>query len=206
MRVCFRSSVQPELMAEYKQRHAAVWPEMLSALKNAGWNNYSLFLAPDGQLIGYLECEDYEAAQARMALTDVNARWQAEMATLFANSDVPPDQGFRIPKGTSMNTTESALGRLGELAIEVPSWAYGNSGTRFKVFGTPGTPRTVQEKIADAAKVHAHRPGPDGGAAHPVGQGRRLRRAARRTLRDLGVGWAPSTPTPSRTTTTSSAP
>jgi L-rhamnose isomerase/sugar isomerase len=39
-------------------------------------------------------------------------------------------------------------------AIEVPSWAYGNSGTRFKVFGTPGTPRTVQEKLADAATVH----------------------------------------------------
>jgi L-rhamnose isomerase/sugar isomerase len=44
--------------------------------------------------------------------------------------------------------------RLAELAIEVPSWAYGNSGTRFKVFGSPGTPRTVQEKIADAAAVH----------------------------------------------------
>jgi len=38
--------------------------------------------------------------------------------------------------------------------IEVPSWAYGNSGTRFKVFGTPGTPRTVEEKVADAATVH----------------------------------------------------
>ncbi|SDI59758.1 L-rhamnose isomerase / sugar isomerase [Arthrobacter subterraneus] len=43
---------------------------------------------------------------------------------------------------------------LENLAIEVPSWAYGNSGTRFKVFQTPGTPRTVQEKIADAAKVN----------------------------------------------------
>src|SRR4051794_3884371 len=43
---------------------------------------------------------------------------------------------------------------LEHLAIEVPSWAYGNSGTRFKVFGSPGTPRTVQEKIADAAQVH----------------------------------------------------
>lgn len=40
------------------------------------------------------------------------------------------------------------------LAIELPSWAFGNSGTRFKVFGTPGTPRTVFEKIADAATVH----------------------------------------------------
>ena len=40
------------------------------------------------------------------------------------------------------------------LAIELPSWAFGNSGTRFKVFGTPGTPRTIEEKIADAATVH----------------------------------------------------
>jgi L-rhamnose isomerase/sugar isomerase len=39
-------------------------------------------------------------------------------------------------------------------AIEVPSWAYGNSGTRFKVFGSPGTPRTAEEKVADAAAVH----------------------------------------------------
>ncbi|WFE27607.1 L-rhamnose isomerase [Solwaraspora sp. WMMD791] len=39
--------------------------------------------------------------------------------------------------------------------IEVPSWAYGNSGTRFKVFTQPGVPRTPQEKIADAAQVHA---------------------------------------------------
>ncbi|WP_370616885.1 L-rhamnose isomerase [Mumia sp. Pv 4-285] len=44
--------------------------------------------------------------------------------------------------------------RLAEQEIEVPSWAYGNSGTRFKVFGSPGTPRTVEEKIADAAAVH----------------------------------------------------
>ena len=43
---------------------------------------------------------------------------------------------------------------LDNVAIELPSWAFGNSGTRFKVFGTPGTPRTVEEKIADAATVH----------------------------------------------------
>ncbi|MBB6406213.1 L-rhamnose isomerase [Arthrobacter sp. AZCC_0090] len=53
-----------------------------------------------------------------------------------------------------MKDVATALGRLEELAIEVPSWAYGNSGTRFKVFSTPGTPRTIQEKLADAAKVH----------------------------------------------------
>ena len=43
---------------------------------------------------------------------------------------------------------------LAQQAIELPSWAFGNSGTRFKVFSTPGTPRTVEEKIADAAMVH----------------------------------------------------
>lgn len=40
--------------------------------------------------------------------------------------------------------------------IELPSWAFGNSGTRFKVFGSPGTPRTVEEKIADAAQVNKY--------------------------------------------------
>jgi L-rhamnose isomerase / sugar isomerase len=53
-----------------------------------------------------------------------------------------------------MTTLTEVSSSLEHLAIEVPSWAYGNSGTRFKVFGTPGTPRTVQEKIADAATVH----------------------------------------------------
>ena len=44
---------------------------------------------------------------------------------------------------------------LGRQAIELPSWAFGNSGTRFKVFATEGTPRSVEEKLADAAQVHA---------------------------------------------------
>src|SRR6478609_7390862 len=81
MRVCFRSSVQPE---------------MLAALKDAGWNNYSLFVDADGLLIGYLECDDFDAVRARMALTDVNARWQAEMATLFEDSGQAPDEGFQV--------------------------------------------------------------------------------------------------------------
>ena len=51
-------------------------------------------------------------------------------------------------------TLDTIAPALEALAIEVPSWAYGNSGTRFKVFGSPGTPRTVQEKISDAATVH----------------------------------------------------
>jgi len=53
-----------------------------------------------------------------------------------------------------MTTFASIADQLTSQAIELPSWAFGNSGTRFKVFGTPGTPRTIQEKIADAAKVN----------------------------------------------------
>ncbi|HZA72100.1 MAG TPA: L-rhamnose isomerase [Propionibacteriaceae bacterium] len=53
-----------------------------------------------------------------------------------------------------MPSLAAVTDQLSQQAIELPSWAFGNSGTRFKVFGTPGTPRTVQEKIADAAKVH----------------------------------------------------
>jgi L-rhamnose mutarotase len=56
---------------------------MLAALREAGWSNYSLFLSPDGLLVGYLETDDFEAAQAAMERTDVNARWQAEMAEFF---------------------------------------------------------------------------------------------------------------------------
>ena len=95
-RICFTLQVRPERLEEYRRRHAAVWPEMLRALKEAGWNNYSLYLDNDGLLIGYLECDDFDAARARMALTDVNARWQAEMATLFEDPDQAPDEGFQV--------------------------------------------------------------------------------------------------------------
>src|SRR5436305_4111220 len=44
---------------------------------------------------------------------------------------------------------------LAEFTIETPSWAFGNSGTRFKVFAQPGVPRDPFEKLADAGQVHA---------------------------------------------------
>ena len=83
-RVCFQLHVRPERIDEYRERHRAVWPEMLEALRETGWSNYSLFLRPDGLLIGYLETEDFEAATAAMEANDVNTRWQAEMAPFFS--------------------------------------------------------------------------------------------------------------------------
>ena len=90
-RVCFLLRVKPDRLDEYRERHRAVWPEMLEALSASGWTNYSLFLRPDGLLVGYLETEDLAAATAAMEATGVNARWQADMAPFF---EAGPDQGF----------------------------------------------------------------------------------------------------------------
>jgi L-rhamnose mutarotase len=94
-RVCFQLQVRPDRIAEYEQRHRAVWPEMLRALAVHGWHNYSLFLRPDGLLIGYFETPSLEQAQSGMASTEVNDRWQAEMAEFFEDlGTATPDRGF----------------------------------------------------------------------------------------------------------------
>jgi L-rhamnose mutarotase len=90
-RIAFLLQVRPECIEEYRARHASVWPEMREALRATGWRNYSLFLRDDGLLVGYLECDDFAACQARMQETAVNARWQAEMAPLFAHGGGAPD-------------------------------------------------------------------------------------------------------------------
>ena len=91
-RVCFLLQVRPDRLAEYRRRHAAVWPEMRDALSAAGWRNYSLFLRDDGLLVGYLECEDFDAARAAMDATEVNGRWQAEMQGLFEDNRRPDER------------------------------------------------------------------------------------------------------------------
>ena len=94
-RVCFLLHVRPERLEEYKREHAAVWPEMLDALRDMGWHNYSLFLRGDGLLVGYFETPDLDAALAGMAAQEVNARWQGRMASFFVDlGDRRPDEGF----------------------------------------------------------------------------------------------------------------
>jgi L-rhamnose mutarotase len=95
-RVCFVLQVRPERLAEYKERHKEVWPEMRQALTETGWGNYSLFLREDGLLVGYLETEDFAAARAGMEKLEVNARWQREMSEFFMNAPgVRPDRAMR---------------------------------------------------------------------------------------------------------------
>jgi L-rhamnose mutarotase len=70
-RVCFHLRVKKDRLNEYKARHREVWPEMLEALRQTGWKNYSLFLREDGLLIGYLETADFDQALAGMTLRTV---------------------------------------------------------------------------------------------------------------------------------------
>ncbi|WP_461168783.1 L-rhamnose mutarotase [Arthrobacter sp. Z1-15] len=86
-RVCFTLQVRQDCLDEYRRRHSEVWPEMQQALRETGWHNYSLFLKPDGLLIGYLETEDFAAAQAAMEEREINAAWQASMGDLFEPMD-----------------------------------------------------------------------------------------------------------------------
>ena len=62
-RYCFTLRVRPDRLDEYRRRHEAVWPDMLRALRDSGWTNYSLFLNDDGLLIGYVEAQDLIASQ-----------------------------------------------------------------------------------------------------------------------------------------------
>ena len=59
-------------------------------------------------------------------------------------------------KGRLMANDSQVKAVLDRLKIETPSWAYGNSGTRFKVFAQSGVPRDPFEKIADAAQVNKY--------------------------------------------------
>ena len=93
-RVCFLLQVKKDRLEEYKKRHREVWPEMLAALTETGWRNYSLFLRDDGLLVGYLETPDFAAARAGMERREVNARWQSDMAPFFeALEGRRPDEG-----------------------------------------------------------------------------------------------------------------
>ncbi len=91
-RIGFVMRVRAGQEGEYRRRHAAVWPEMLDALKAAGARNYSIFLW-GSELFGYLEVEDLKRFRAGMAASPVNERWQADMAALI-DPLIDPTTGF----------------------------------------------------------------------------------------------------------------
>lgn len=81
-RIGFVMRLRPGAESEYRRRHAAVWPEMLDALRAAGAHNYSIYLRGE-DLFGYLEVDDFARFQTTMAASPVNDRWQADMGPLI---------------------------------------------------------------------------------------------------------------------------
>ncbi len=109
--VCFRLRVRPELVPAYRERHSAVWPEMLAALAETGWHDYRIFVADDGTCIGTFRTRDLDASLAGMAARDVNARWQAEMLPFFDGLERPADESFElIPLAFDLDAPLAALG------------------------------------------------------------------------------------------------
>jgi Predicted sugar isomerase len=103
--------------------------------------------------------------------------WQpaANLAYVSYETIHTPRSGFAYE--VFMSDVSAVKAALKSQVIETPSWGYGNSGTRFKVFTQPGVPRDPFEKPDDAAQVHFHRRRPEGSPPHPLGQGRGPHRA-----------------------------
>ena len=118
-RVCFTLQVRPDRLAEYRERHAAVWPEMLLALRDAGWQDYQLSLREDGLLVGTLVTDDLAAAQAAMNATEVSARWEASMVPFF---DLPDGRDGRAKQELALVfDLDAQLAALGQPAPSQPT-------------------------------------------------------------------------------------
>ena len=90
-RIAFRLRVREDRLEEYKAHHREVWPELLADMHEAGYHNYSIF-ADGPEVFGYLECEDWGAAQRALATSDANRRWQAFMSDYLATPVNPDDE------------------------------------------------------------------------------------------------------------------
>lgn len=93
-RYCFTLQIDPQKLDAYKEYHAQVWPEMLIALKESGWRNYTIFVNESGNLFGYFETSDLNAALREMSSREVNSRWQNEMKPFFMHDGSPSDSNI----------------------------------------------------------------------------------------------------------------
>ena len=85
-RICYTFDLVAGMEEEYERRHAEVWPELVEALHEAGFSNYSLFRRGT-EVIAYAECQPtVEAALARLARFEVNDRWSAYIRSIMTRS------------------------------------------------------------------------------------------------------------------------
>jgi L-rhamnose mutarotase len=109
-RVCFQLQVKPERIAEYVERHRAVAPQMLEAIRDAGRRNYSLYLRDDGLLIGYYETDDDAASAAALATDPRTVEWEAASSELFVDLGGRADQNaLHLPEVFHLEDQLTAL-------------------------------------------------------------------------------------------------
>ena len=114
-KICFLLRVRPDAVHEYIERHEHAWPELIDALDDSGYRNYSIFADPSGLLVGYLETHDYAATIAQMKRHAVAERWSIYMDELFlpVDDDHPVGslrilrKGFDLDEHLQRSTTRS---------------------------------------------------------------------------------------------------
>ena len=85
-RLCYTFDLAPGMEDEYERRHAEVWPELVEALRESGFSNYSLFRRGT-EVIAYAECEpSFETAMQKLSRTEVSGRWNAYIRSLMTRS------------------------------------------------------------------------------------------------------------------------
>jgi len=96
-RVGLHTRLRPGAELRYEELHRRVWPEVLAAIERVGISRWLIFR--DGlDLFHYVECEDYDAAVAELAVDPLNVRWQAEVAPLMAKAhDYSGESSDRLP-------------------------------------------------------------------------------------------------------------
>jgi len=87
--------INPENRKEYIDIHKNPWPEMLEAIRDAGFVNELIWYFEDQSII-YLECEDFDACNAKLRLTEVCKKWDAEMVPRFLADPILPEKIFDL--------------------------------------------------------------------------------------------------------------
>jgi len=95
--------VRPGYEDEYQHRHDQIWPEMLTALRDAGISNYNIFRL-GLTLFGYFETDDLAATRASLAASDANRRWGEWMAPIMKiETDPATDFPYLLPRQFHMD-------------------------------------------------------------------------------------------------------
>ena len=95
-RLCFTFDIRPGTEAEYKKRHDEIWPELVDAIKDAGFENYSLFRRGT-QIVAYVECRpDVATAFAKLGPHEANARWSKWFEDVIVSLTDEDGQLYRL--------------------------------------------------------------------------------------------------------------